>query len=127
MKKTLLTLLFALSFTLTACGNKSEKAIKDAYKEMGLEDDEINEIMSELDDEDKAELAEIYSEIEEMEAEYDSEEDEEVLEEELSFTMSDTMKNTDLSSGIIQIYDMIFSVDGSMTIGDAAKVLESRF
>ncbi len=124
MKKTFVTILLALSFTLTACGNSSEKAVKDAYKEMGLEDNEINELMNELNGEDKAELAEIYSEMAEMESDNTSEEVEEDTKE-ITFTMSDTIKNAKLSDGIIQIYDMIFSIDGSMSIGEAVEVLEN--
>ena len=122
MKKSLLSLIFAITL-LTACGNSSEKAVKDAYKEIGLEDDEINELMSDLDEEDFEELAEIYSELAEESNNYEEDVEESI--ENVSITMSDTIKNAKLSDGIIQIYDMIFSVDGSMTIGEAVKVLEN--
>lgn len=125
MKKTLLLLVLALSFTVTACGNNSEKVVKDTYKEMGLDDDEINEIMSELDAEDLDELAEIYSEIEEMESDDESEEVENEPAEKLSFYAKEGILHFDLSAGFIQIYDMTFPIDGSATIGDAVSRLEN--
>lgn len=130
MKKTLLTILLALSFTLTACGNSSEKAVKDAYKEMGLEDDEINELISGLDDEDLDELAQIQAEIEEMDSEDKSEDDSETVDddstaEKLSFYAKEGILHFELNAGFIQIYDMTFPIDGSATIGDAVTRLEN--
>ncbi len=44
--------------SLIACGNSKEKAVKESYKESGLDDEEINELLEELDDDDINELLE---------------------------------------------------------------------
>ncbi len=59
MKKAFLAILMSLSIcSLIACGNSKEKAVKESYKESGLDDEEINELLEELDDDDINELLE---------------------------------------------------------------------
>ncbi len=60
MKKAFLTVVMsvALCSSLVACGQDSKKAVKEAYEEMGLEEDEVNELLDELDEEDLEELNE---------------------------------------------------------------------
>jgi uncharacterized lipoprotein YehR (DUF1307 family) len=121
MKKSISAIVMLLAiFSLTACGNNSEKAVKEAYKEMGLSDEEVNEIVSELDSQDIEEMNNYLSGEEASESDAKESSSEEVV-----FTMSDTIKNASLSDGIIQIYDMIFPVDGSITMGECVKILES--
>nr|WP_297705648.1 hypothetical protein [uncultured Butyrivibrio sp.] len=126
MKKTLLTIVLSLSiFSLAACGNSSEKAVRENFKDMGFDDEEIEELLEDMDSEDIEDLAELISDEEDYEDSSDETEEKEVSDPVFDFTMSDTIKNASLSDGMIQVYDMIIPIDGSITIGDFVKILES--
>ncbi len=121
MKKKFIYTSLVFMFILSGCGNSKEDTVKDTLiNEAGLSKSEADEFVSELDKDEINMIAEAISEENSEEAVSD----EAPVQTDLQFEPCDEIKKANIKDAYVQIDDVLFKMDGSVTVGEVVDMLK---